>query len=148
MVNEKDIKSVDLAYAAGIMDGDGCITIAKQLAPRDKRGYGYSLIVNLRNTDPKAANWLLEHFGGSVCHIPSKNPKWKRLYGWQVTSKKALSFLTQIKSHLILKKDRASIAVEFQSRRRIRKKGKTDHAFMLDESDYNQMKKLNKRGLH
>lgn len=38
------MNDIDLAYAAGIFDGEGCVSIVKNKDNRCKRGYSYRLV--------------------------------------------------------------------------------------------------------
>ena len=95
---------INNAYAAGLVDGEGCITIENQ------RNHMY-LLIQVCNTDPRVCIWLKERFGGAIRTQQQKN--WKRMYRWAVTTVKAKEFLTAIYPYLIIKKEQADIAFAF-----------------------------------
>lgn len=115
------MKNTDLAYTAGIIDGEGCIHIRKQWDKRYKGCYKYTMMVSLASTDEWLPRWLQLAWGGSVrLNDRSKdNPKWKSAYQWQVASRIALLFLEAISPYLIIKKPQAEIAISFQKRQKV-----------------------------
>lgn len=115
------MKKTDLAYTAGIMDGEGCIHIRRQWDKRYKGCYKYTMMVYLTSTDEWLPRWLQLAWGGSVSlnDRRKENPKWKPAYQWSIASKKALEFLLAILPYLILKKPQAEIAIAFQFRQKV-----------------------------
>lgn len=107
-----------LAYTAGILDGEGCISVTKRKA-RNKRGYSPDLIVSVPNTKLWLPQWLKMNYGGSV--VPRKNisplsklPQWK----WAITGKQAAEFLKLIVPYLYIKRPEAELAIAFQTHKR------------------------------
>jgi hypothetical protein len=84
----------ELSYAAGIIDGEGCIT----LYFRNKTMPNHRLIillVDVINTSEWLIQWLKFHFGGSVIAIPSKG-NCKPCWHWRLQSQQACEFLKLI----------------------------------------------------
>lgn len=54
------------AYAAGVIDGDGHVTLRRYRNPPSHRGVAFSPIIGVRNADPLMLEMLRETFGGSV----------------------------------------------------------------------------------
>ncbi len=115
------MKKTDLAYTAGIIDGEGCIHIRRQWDKRYKGCYKYTLTVSVASTDEWLPRWLQFAWGGCVVLNDRSiaNPKWKPAYQWQLASGKALVFLTAILPYLRLKKPQAEIGIGFQKRQRV-----------------------------
>ena len=115
------MKKVDLAYTAGIIDGEGCIHIRRQWDKRYRGCYKYTLTVSVVSTDEWLPRGLQFAWGGSVSlnDRSKENPKWKRAYQWQIASKKALAFLISITPYLKLKKPQAEIGIGFQHRQKV-----------------------------
>ena len=66
----------DLAYCAGLMDGEGCITLT-----RDSES-NYRLRVKITSTDYSVLEWLQEHFDGYI-HLSRKESKYnKEAWDW------------------------------------------------------------------
>ena len=102
-----------LAYTAGIVDGEGCISIYRKRATC-KRGYTLSLKVVVVNTEEWLCQWLKMQFGGNVgCR---KKGTWarKHQWGWYLYANKAIAFLGLILPYLKIKRSQAEIAIDFQ----------------------------------
>jgi len=102
-----DISVEDLAYVAGIVDGEGSISIYTV------RNQFYSK-VSVANTDDILMNWLVERFGGGITHHQFKN-SWKPLFTWQIYSQQAAEFLRLILPFLKLKWQQAEILIELEN---------------------------------
>ena len=123
----KRTKENKLAYAAGIIDGEGCISIYKKPI-RNGQYQGkltnYHLTVVVTQKDGKMVDWLYGNFGGSV----SLHKKWERpdekcwTHEWTLNYQNAANFLKQVLPFLVSKKKQAEIAIRFQSRMTFGKK--------------------------
>ena len=136
---------VELAYTAGIIDGEGCIMIHTQSRPNTSR-VGYQAKVFVGNTSEELTRWLARTYGGKAYFEANKNPKRKDIWRWVITGNKVLTFLELIYPYLKLKKAQAELVINFQKVRR----GK-GHPFTEDELDLAKMQRtvmneLNKRG--
>lgn len=123
---------IDLAYTAGIVDGEGCITIQK--------GEMSTIICKVTNTNQSLVEWLKNEYGGSVQKGFSKNKNAKPAYGWYIKSKKAAVFLYLLVPYLRMKKEQAEICLEL--RRLSFDKECVEHCSELVA----RLKELNKRG--
>lgn len=109
-----------LAYFAGLVDGEGCITI-KRSAPSGKRrspSYVFSLCVEM--TDPRPIKALCDFFGLTIWHNTSrnrKNPdKHRYLFVAQIGRRKGIEILEAILPYLHAKREEALLAIEFHRR--------------------------------
>jgi hypothetical protein len=125
------MKRTDLAYAAGIMDGEGSIGIARHKSKSCKRGYTLELNVQVTSSDEWLCQWLKFSFGGSLSHSINNagNPMWH----WIIVARQASEFLKLIKSYLKLKKPEADLAIKFQDAKRHRP-SKTDEEMAVEEA--------------
>lgn len=103
------ISETDSAWAAGFIDGEGCI----QMPHRKRKGHeSFSLMVTAVNTDIRPLERLQCTFGGTIMGLhKGKNPKWRRSWVWQVSHSKAEAFLLTILPWLTCKRDQAEIAI-------------------------------------
>ena len=63
-----EIKDTDWAYAAGFVDGEGCIAITKSFNPtRGRFAYGVAVVVT--NCERDVLDWMHEHWGGWVVQM-------------------------------------------------------------------------------
>ena len=109
----KQTKEIKLAYAAGFLDGEGCIRISRR-NPRDGRSTSYSLSVMIYQKDGEIMDWLYGNFGGMV-YLKNKTSNW--IYEWRVTEVKAYNFLKELLPFLKYKRKQAELAIQFQQRR-------------------------------
>lgn len=131
-----------LAYAAGIMDGEGCIGIHR------RKGSHVVLQVAIHHTSQWLVEWFKINFGGSVTFFVTKNPKHKDAWSWHLAPKQALEFLILIRPYLQLKRPHADLAIQFQSKRK--KWGaapKSQESTVLEEAQRILMGEYNRKGL-
>lgn len=104
------LESTELAYAAGIIDGEGCIRVNKQGTRR------HVVRVHVTNTDLRLVNWLRERFGGYIWTEDGHYmPNAKIRHVWEVSALKAAAFLEIVYPYLMLKKEQAEIALALQA---------------------------------
>ncbi len=126
------MKKTDLAYAAGIIDGEGCIGIWRKL--QQQRYLSYDMRVSVAMIEEWLPNWLCFAFGGSVTFHKSKQKNHSPQYQWRVASNKALDFLLLVLPYLTIKKPQAELAIAFQQASHRATTNKTDGNKALDEA--------------
>jgi hypothetical protein len=106
-------------YLAGILDGEGCLHIAKFTA-KNQWGKQYPetlrLDIHITTTCFKLTKWLNVNFGGTYYHIPMDkySPKWKDAWRWQPSGKKNKErLLLGTLPYLIIKRELAEICLQF-----------------------------------
>lgn len=126
----------DIAYLAGIIDGEGTIYIGFD------KTRGYHLRFYVVNTDKRLIDWLKTTFGGSVYSRKSlKNPNWRRKYEWINVNPEDM--LPEILPFLKIKKEQAMLAIKFRKTFVKKKHRLTEETKLLRAECYKQMKKLN-----
>jgi hypothetical protein len=101
-----DITPTDLGYLAGIIDGEGCISLAT-------RGAKYiTPTVQVTNTDKRLVLWLADHCGGAIYGPhhdgrPTRKPTWL----WTVAGQKARTVIEAVRTLLILKREQADLVL-------------------------------------
>lgn len=88
----------DLAYAAGFLEADGCISVGK-----------HSLTVKVTNKHLPTLQWFLNTFGGTV----NQKSTPKDCYDWLIHSHVASAFLEGVRPFLKMKIREADLAMEF-----------------------------------
>lgn len=76
----KKLTPTQAAYFAGIVDGEGTISIIKST----KSVGGLSPKLSVKNTDKKLIGWLMNNIGGKFSSHQPQNPKWKRACEWRL----------------------------------------------------------------
>ena len=95
-----------IPYAAGIIDGDGCIFCQFARSKRSMR-----ILVRLGSVHPDPPLWLQEKFGGTVTVRKLKGRRVQ--YVWALMERdKVVAFLVAIRPYLIGKKVQARIALK------------------------------------
>ncbi len=130
-----------LAYAAGIIDGEGCVNIAKQ--PGETiRGYSLVMRVVVTNCSKALIDFLVRTFGGRIYHYVSKGKR-KEYWKWYLFTSNAANFLGTIMPYLIVKRQEAQLAIEFQQTKCSRKCGKLSaDELAFDELCFQKMRAL------
>src|SRR3990167_8928955 len=141
----------DLAYIAGLYDGEGCITLVKQIEKRRSKEYiYYNPKASIGMTNRKAIDFVAERFKGNIWFI-KKNGVWKPLYHFDISNcKRVFVFLKEIYPYLQVKKEQARIVLEF-----IASRENLPNNVRWGESSYTtehhklceEIRKLNKRGI-
>lgn len=127
-------RDIDLAYLAGIIDGEGTVSIYKG---HNTNKYGedkvyYSIRIYVSGTDARLITWLQDTFGGKVTSRTRKNDKWRDEYKWTLAGVDAVMLLRDVEPLLLLKREQAKIILQSSTEDR--------------ESAYNNVKSLNQRG--
>jgi len=106
------MKEKTKAYAAGIMDAEGCLSIDRY---EDKNGYvHYNPVVRFTNTFEPLHKWWVEKFGGNVKQNEWENNSHKVYYQWKFGSDThARKFLSEIQPYLILKHEESKVLMEY-----------------------------------
>lgn len=107
----------DIAYTAGIIDGEGSIVISKgkqHVGP----GYSYEVLVSVHMMDAYVPKFLSECFGGKVrrSKVTHKNKKGDYAYYYHANGSRARVLLSLIHPYLLIKRQQAEIAMYLQDK--------------------------------
>jgi hypothetical protein len=111
-----NLTETEKAYLAGLIDGEGCITIIKSKPARKAKNPSYSLQVFINITDERVIRYCKEVTGvGSISFllVTKRKPTWKNIWTWCLRKQDTYDFLVQILPYLIIKKRQAELAVEY-----------------------------------
>jgi len=117
----------ELAYAAGIIDGEGCIYIDRFFDKRKKHNNpNYVLRIRVAMTDFEVPEWLEDKFGGVIYLIKKDNVKHRDQCAWSLNGRNAAEFLKKIETYTKIKLKQIKIGLEFEKLRfdNIPKKGR------------------------
>ena len=139
----------DLAYMAGIVDGEGSVNISY----RRKKKYGDTQArvgLFVYNSDVRLLKWIQKRFHGSVHVYAARQPTWKPFGAWHASDLATMRVLELVLPFLVIKKDQAKIAIRFQKTKLPaslgRKNGVSISVAKLRRNLMVKLKKLNKRG--
>ena len=142
------MEETELAYTAGIIDGEGSIGLYLNRCKKQKDFY--QMRVTVRNTNEWLVQRLKITYGGYF--YPSRYgdkemaKNWKPQWQWIIAANKALVFLKLIYPYLRLKKPQAEVAIRFQEMRRGQGYHFTEEETAIAEVERILMGNLNKRG--
>lgn len=105
------MKTTDIAYAAGAIDADGCITIKRATnrvrITRDCRNPVYSPRVTLGQVTEAVPEFLRETFGGGIYRTKPGTRNSRSLFKWYISDKKAVAFCKAIRPYMKIKQGQA-----------------------------------------
>jgi hypothetical protein len=111
-----NLSEIDLSWAAGIIEGEGSITINKET----RRNSG-ALIVCISNTDPQLVAWFHDRFGGYFkANTPPTRTNHRQAWKWAIASNMAAEFLRLIRPYLKTDKyiRKADLGIAYQDQKR------------------------------
>lgn len=106
------IRKVDLAWAAGFLDGEGSLLI--QNAKRNGVRY-YWIMVSAPQVSPEPLIKLQMMFGGAIHHRRSRPEKWADFYEWHIGNRQAASMLRRVLPYLLVKCGQADLLLAFDA---------------------------------
>jgi len=108
------------AYLAGIVDGEGCISIVRRKTYRGNRRPVYNSMLMIANTQRCLIDWLQRAtgFDGSVYVQKTRKAQHRPCWNWTIRMKRCGAMLQNILPYLVIKADQAKLALEFNSRAR------------------------------
>lgn len=135
--------STDVAWAAGIIDGEGFIGFGRS-------GNYFSPILSVNNTNKPLLFRLKQIFGGMGNTGSYKQyGRNKQAHWWRTTNTHAINVIKQLYPYLLVKKQQAKYMLEFDNRRIKWSLGKFIPKAELQQREFfqNLIKALNKRGV-
>jgi len=149
------VSKLTIQYVAGLFDGEGCVNIYQTKKGVKKDRIGYELTATIYNTYFEIIKRLKETFGGYGLTRKRERVRngenWKTSYEWKLSCSKAKDFLKKLLPYLIIKKEQAKIAIEFQELRERKKYRFGRNPKEVDdfyELCYQKMRLLNKKGVN
>jgi hypothetical protein len=131
-------EELDMAYAAGILDGDGSFSLLlhRSVTKNTWRSF-YHPCIQLSNAYKGMSEFLKEKFGGSLRIKKPQRDHHKVLYVWSLRSREGCkNLIDKILPYLKLKNDQAKLMLEFLT---------IDHFNQHEGEKYNlKMKNLNR----
>lgn len=133
------------AYAAGLIDGEGCISIHRQQ---------FTVHIDIGMTEPglDLLNEMAKRYGGNVRPFRAATDRWAAAYTWTVTGQRATMMLRAIQPALRVKYEQAGVAIQCQDLRermplnRFNRPGWTPELRAEAEALVARMRLLNQKG--
>lgn len=103
------VEPTTLAYIAGMIDGDGYISIVRSV--RAGKEY-YGAQVGIAGTRPEPHQLASSIWGGTVSRYEPANPNHRAQYQWSRQGAIAAKVIEAIEPYLLIKRDHALLALE------------------------------------
>ena len=97
-------REVEKAYIAGIVDGEGTVTLMKH-----HKNETHIPFVGIANNNLKLLKWIKSIVGGNICSKKKRLPHHNDSYVLNIRQDRALRFLNEIKEYLIVKRQQAEL---------------------------------------
>ena len=140
----------DWAYAAGFVDGEGCIAITRSFViARNK--YAYSVAVVVSNGDRSVLDWMRDLWRGCVVASSDAGGNARQSWAWRTSGTGCEAFLRGIRPWMRIKERQcdnalAMIEVIKRSRYTLGRKFMPPEWLELQEKHYWAQRELNHRG--
>jgi len=138
---------VSPAYVAGLIDGEGQVTIAT------KRSKKHAAVVAVTMVDRAPLDVLASTYGGRVYTLTSKNDNWKTPYRWQVSDQLAENVLRDVRPFLLVKGPQADLCLQLREqkmqggRATPERQAAKDEIFSSRAGLVTKIRELNRRGV-
>jgi hypothetical protein len=148
-----ELSDVDVAYLAGIFDGEGSIHLRRAYGRGHRALRTYSLRVDVACGTHKDAMRRIGAMVGkdtAVQALPTINGNGNKRIAWRVRlhTRQALAFLLVVQPYLLIKADQAKIAIEFQLGKPKRGGRCTAAREAAEQQAKDVLTALNLRGVH
>ena len=133
------LTEIEKAWMAGFVDGEGSLTIIKQVR-KDRPSSAYRAYATISNTNAGVLKIFCKEYGGRIYSyrdVREWDAKWKDSYYWICPIVTTRKFLSDILPHLKLKRKQAELLLEFINKkhafRRKERKGQHGSAPLSEE---------------
>ena len=107
-----ELPATDLAYLAGLIDGEGTINVDACTKGKDGQYTTFRQSLVFCSTTPILIEWVWSRFPfGSRCINKSRNRKWKRQHRILYTYHAARLIIAAIRPYLVLKQSQADLVL-------------------------------------
>lgn len=123
------------AYFAGMIDGDGYISV--QSRPYKSTHYFWPR-VGIAGTKRSPLDMASSLWGGSVSSHAPRNPRHKTQFQWSRVSNDAIAVITAIRPYLLIKCEQADLAIELWEHL---EEGRSDNPYPWTADGYNPIRR-------
>lgn len=106
-----------IAYLAGLIDGEGCLYIGHVKQGKYGNGLQWHSMLKITSCDEELIIWLENIFGGSKdsrYRWTSKKKFTRPVYNWQATGPMLDYILPLVKPYLIIKKKQCDVMISYR----------------------------------
>lgn len=111
----KNMTEAELAYLAGIIDGEGNIAIHTRAAgSQGSVAQEYKNVMKVANTDLRLLEWIKEKTGAGSIYADRRRGNRRQCYQWFCPSVQAAKILRLVYPYLVIKKEQAELVFAFR----------------------------------
>lgn len=114
---KRELTTAEVGYLAGLVDGEGCISILRMQMKRGKRTYlHFALQIRIANTQIRLVEWIRDRVGGKLyaqTYVTRIRGNRKQAWHWHLGGYEASAFLRLVRPYLVIKGDQVDLALEF-----------------------------------
>lgn len=108
------MKKTDIAYIAGLIDGEGYIGIKRTTVRKDCQNRSYHARIQIRMVDEEAIKFIAKTLGGNYYYEQKHSINGRPLFCYQVSDLNAENILKTIYPYLKVKQKVAKSVIEFR----------------------------------
>lgn len=110
------LSEVEKSYIAGLIDGEGCLTISKYQGKNNATPVYFGQVI-ISMTNKKVLEWVVKTTGmGRIYYTDKKSEVWCSVYRWcDLKPLDCLYLLMEIVPYLIVKSEEAKTLIDFFS---------------------------------
>ena len=104
-------KKTDLAYFAGLIDGEGCFRLGNQGTHR------YTCSLSIGNTNLRLLHWVKQRFRGVIAEEwrnTLKHPRWRNCFRWTAYADDLDEIIPAIMPYLVAKREQAELIMLYR----------------------------------
>lgn len=121
-----------LAYCAGVIDSDGCISIKRR---RTKNGWTYTGVIQVRQAEKQAVTLCHQIFGGNLRLDPPAKETRRPMHCWQITHRGTVRAIHAILPYLKIKRPQAELILQFAKCMTDARLRRRSHWFVFRDDD-------------
>jgi len=103
-----------LAYMAGIIDGEGCISINAVQNSKKHPTINYKVRLMISSTSYDLGEWLVENFGGHCYEKNVYSQKHAKGFTWVLYCSQAGRVIEAVLPYLVIKRNQAELVVAYR----------------------------------
>lgn len=134
------LREVEKAYLAGIVDGEGTVTLIKHHQNETPMP-----TVSVANNNLQLLEWIKSKVGGIIVSKKKRLTHHNDSFAWSVRQDRAIRFLNEIKQYLIVKKQQADLITTMYKAVTHRAGKYTPEMRVMKEDLVNKIRVLNRR---
>lgn len=137
-----------LAYMAGLIDGEGYVSVLKIKRPLAKHSgvSDFRTMLVVKMCDPQAIKWIHRTFGGTKAFYEAKELRSGGYWKWTADGDNAAAILKAVYPYLRVKKRLAALAFKFRKIATQAAWKKDSHRYKLLEELCRKVREANFRG--